>query len=411
MLRSLHFMLGGAVLLTAHCAEAQIADKPAPTGLMRWLDPSTAPFIPVPEIDVDPNSGTTLGVIPTWLLTDDQDQIRKIIAPDVIYNPNFGAGVRGRMYSFDSNDRQWSVVAGAKQHVEREFDYEFQTGRLRESAWSFTGSAIYDRSGTPRFYGIGNDTRPSGETDYTLAQKYLQTVIGWNISQTVQLSYTLRTRILDVESGSLDHVLSIQDKYAGVNGLGAGHEILNQVAITYDTRDDTTVPTHGTKTTVYAGIANVYRVAGFDVRQLWALAPGNTLAVHAAGRYMPGQSIVPFWSLSSLGGADSVVGGTQVLRGFGSGRFYDRNSVSMSAEYRKQVLAMNAIGTFIKVEVTPFIDAGEVSAHSRDMPISRLHKVGGVGFRGIASPFVVGYVDLGYGSEGLAVFTGINYPF
>jgi hypothetical protein len=35
----------------------------------------------------------------------------------------------------------------------------------------------------------------------------------------------------------------------------------------------------------------------------------------------------------------------------------------------------------------------------------------GVGFRGIAPPSVVGYVDIGKGHEGLAVFTGIGYPF
>jgi hypothetical protein len=35
----------------------------------------------------------------------------------------------------------------------------------------------------------------------------------------------------------------------------------------------------------------------------------------------------------------------------------------------------------------------------------------GLGFRGIARPFIVGYVDFGYGSQGVAAFTGINYPF
>lgn len=411
MLRSVSVALGCAAFLTGHCARAQTADKPQPTGIMRWFDPSTAPFIPVPEIDVDPNSGTTLGLIPTWLLTDDQDQIRKIIAPDVIYNPNFGVGLRGRMYSFDSNDTQWSVVAGAKQHVEREFDYEYQTGRLRESAWSFTASAIYDRSGTSRFYGIGNGTLSSAETNYTLAQKYVQASIGWNVNHNFQLSYTARLRGLDVEGGALSHVPSIETKFGGLFGLGVGHEILNRFAVIYDTRDDTTVPSRGTQVTAYGGIANGYRVAGFDARQLWTPAPGNTLVAHAASRYMLGKSAVPFWTLSSLGGSDSIVGGTQPLRGFGSGRFYDRNSLSLNAEYRKQVLAMNAIGTYIKIEVTPFLDAGEVFAESRENPLSRLHKVGGVGFRGIASPFVVGFVDIGYGSEGAAVFTGINYPF
>jgi hypothetical protein len=47
----------------------------------------------------------------------------------------------------------------------------------------------------------------------------------------------------------------------------------------------------------------------------------------------------------------------------------------------------------------------------RIVPLSQLHTVGGVGFRGIARPFVVGYVDLGYGREGVAVFTGISHPF
>ncbi len=44
-------------------------------------------------------------------------------------------------------------------------------------------------------------------------------------------------------------------------------------------------------------------------------------------------------------------------------------------------------------------------------PLQRLHKVAGLGFRGVARPFVVGYVDGGYGSEGTAALTGINYPF
>ncbi len=41
-------------------AEGATQGEGAPQGFMRWFDPSTAPFIPIPEIDVDPNSGTTL---------------------------------------------------------------------------------------------------------------------------------------------------------------------------------------------------------------------------------------------------------------------------------------------------------------------------------------------------------------
>ena len=58
-----------------------------------------------------------------------------------------------------------------------------------------------------------------------------------------------------------------------------------------------------------------------------------------------------------------------------------------------------------------FVDLGRVFSRTSTNPLDHLHPVVGVGFRGIARPFVVGYVDVGYGREGAAVFTGLNYPF
>ena len=68
-------------------------------------------------------------------------------------------------------------------------------------------------------------------------------------------------------------------------------------------------------------------------------------------------------------------------------------------------------GSSVELELTPFIDVGRVFARSGTFPLDQLHRVYGVGFRGVARPFVVGYVDIGYGSEGIAAFTGLNYPF
>jgi hemolysin activation/secretion protein len=120
---------------------------------------------------------------------------------------------------------------------------------------------------------------------------------------------------------------------------------------------------------------------------------------------------VPFWALSSLGGDRDEIGGDQELRGYGAGRYYDRNSFAATVEVRKTMLSFNAASSHIDVEVTPFIDMGSVFGRTGTDPLTQLHKVVGLGFRGVARPFVVGYVDIGYGSEGAAAFTGINYPF
>jgi hypothetical protein len=115
-----------ALCVTASLAAA--AGRVGAADLSRYLDPATAPFIPIPEIDLDPYSGTTLGLIPTVLHTNAQDQIDEIIAPDIIRNQYFGWGSRMRVFGFPSVDEEWMVVGGGKQRVEREFDGRFAAG-------------------------------------------------------------------------------------------------------------------------------------------------------------------------------------------------------------------------------------------------------------------------------------------
>jgi hypothetical protein len=403
----------------------QSVPKPKPkssaagAGLSRWFNPATAPFIPIPEVAADPDNGTTVGLIPTWLKTDQNNDVRQIIAPDVIHNPYFGYGVHGRIYDYPSTDEQWSVIGGIKQRVERSIDGEYQTGRLRDRRWSVNLSLIYDRDGTPRFYGIGNESPASNQTNFTEEEELLQTQIGLNLTHAWQLQYTLRMRALDVLPGTLPLIPSIYTLFPDVPGLHTTKELLHRLAIVYDTRDDVTVPTRGMEWVVYGGMASrtgilndsLYSEVGIDGRVFWPIARNTIVAAHTALRYMPQAENAPFWALSTLGGSDSLIGGTQPLRGYGAGRFYDRNAFSATLELRQRIGSIRVAATHLNLEVAPFVDVGRVFSQLGTLPVSDLHKVAGVGFRGVAPPFVVGYVDVGYGSEGAAIFSGIGYPF
>jgi hypothetical protein len=390
-----------------------------PPGLSGWFNPATAPFIPVPLIGTDPNSGTTLGLLPVWIKTDDQHEIRRIIAPDILHNPYFGYGVDGRVYEYSSQDEQSSLDAGIKQRVERTFDAEYQRGRLRDQRWSFNGSLIYDRSGVPRFYGIGNDSPKRDETNYTDSQILAQVQIGLNFNHIWQLLYTARMRSVDVTDGTLAGIPTLESRFGRILGDGTTNVLLNRFSIIYDTRDDLTIPSRGVEWIAYAGGAarsgllndSLYSEAGVDGRNFWPVAPKTVLAAHVALRYLPSANQVPFWALSSLGGGESQTGGDQALRGYGQGRFSDRNSFAASAELRRTVFSFDAVATRVDIEMAPFVDLGRVFSRTGTLPFEQLHHVVGVGFRGIARPFVVGKVDVGYGNEGVAIFTGLNYPF
>jgi len=389
----------------AFAAGRALADAPAPA------------FVPIPEITTDPNSGTTVGLLPTWLVEDEDGRIHRIIAPDIQHNTYFGWGAHGRLLDYPSDEVRWSAVVGVSEHVQRKIDLEYENGRLRDTRWSFSASLLYTRDGTPRFYGIGNNTPQSDATNYTSEQELAAGQIGLNLTQAWQLLYAARLQQVDVLPGTLRGIPSIQTLF-GPGVLGTTRELLNRLAIVYDTRNDLTVPSLGTRWFAYGGIATQgafgpaqYSEAGVDGSMFWAVRRATVVATHVALRYLPSIEHIAFWQLSSVGGDRSFLGGPQPLRGFGEGRFTDRNSFSLTAELRQSVVNIGIFRTHVEFELAPFLELGKVFERPSTSPVSHLHPVYGIGFRGIARPFVVGYVDVGYGQEGATVFTGINYPF
>jgi hypothetical protein len=386
------------------------AANEAADGWRLW-DPFSSPFIPIPEVGTDPNGGTTLGLLLVYLVKGQEVEIRQIIAPDLVYNPNLGYGAHFRVLSYPSEDTAWRVEAGAMEIIERGADAVYATGIQRQDLWSFFARGRYDRSATPRFFGIGNQSPAANRSNYTMEQEYFEGSLGLNLTPAWQIALQLRPRVVTIEPGILERSIPSQL-------LGTKVELLNRLLVTYDTRDSNTVPTLGSRFALFSSIAHrsflssaSYSIVGVDAQHIWPIGERFALAGHAALQYTFAGGDVPFWALNSLGGDRSRLAESQPLRGFGEGRFIDKNVFSTTLELRTKVFDLNLFSTSVSFEATPFADAGRVFHSPSDNPASHLHLVGGVGFRGIAKPFIVGYVDIGYGSEGVAIFSGINYPF
>lgn len=104
------------LLLTLSCSAVCVASV-APRSwfdLSRWRDPQTWPFIPVPEIATDPNGGTTVGLLPMWLFTDDQQQISQIFAPDLTHNGAVGIGGTLRYFSYRLRIHNGTLLSAAR---------------------------------------------------------------------------------------------------------------------------------------------------------------------------------------------------------------------------------------------------------------------------------------------------------
>ena len=407
------------VLLASRVGWADTVAQSSWRNLVGYLDPRTWPFIPIPEVGTDPNGGTTVGILPVFLFVDEHQQISRIVNGDLTHNSTLGVGGSLQILSYPSNDTYWSATAGGAEHIARSVDIFYSTGLTREHWWSFEGRLLFDRDPTERFFGLGNHSRSSNETNYTLEQEAMTARFGLNVTRQLQLALDLRPRIVDIQRGAFDSLPFISARFSRLKGLRRGsNELLTRLLFSYDTRNSLNVPTRGTFLSIWGGITDKqflssvsYSMLGLEARQYLPLGPRFTLVGHVAARYMPVGRQAPFWALSQLGGDRSEVGYRQPLRGFGAGRFIDRNLFAANAELRTRVLERDLFGTHAILEIAPFIDLGRVFHRMDENPLSGLHPVGGIGFRGIAAPFVVGYVDIGYGSEGIAFFSGVNYPF
>ena len=380
--------------------------------------PSSWPFIPVPEVATDPNGGVTYGVLPTWLFTDNKNEITSIFAPDINANSTLGPGGTFRYLSYPSADTQWYAVAGMQQIIQRRIDLDFQTGRERKKWWSFEGRFYWEHDPTERFYGLGNHSHEGNQTNYTTKQIYGEANLGLNISDRIQISLMERPRMVRIGVGGFNSVADISALFPRQKGINGGSELLTQPMIQYDSRDSVDIPRSGTLGRVFYGIADrhfgssvSYNRFGGELRQYLTVWQRVTLAGHAFAEWQPAGNEMPFWSASRLGGDESLLTDQETLRGYGAGRFVDNNLIDFNLEVRTRVWDKDIFGTHGILELAPFAEAGRVGHTMGYNPFTDLHPVGGVGFRGIAEPFVVGFVDIGWGGEGAAVFSGINYPF
>jgi hypothetical protein len=384
------------------------------------LNPHDWPFdlFPIPEVATNPNGGVTYGVLLAFLFKDQQNHISSIFAPDLNNDTKLGVGGAVRYLAYPSADTQWYALARAQENIVRVVDLNYATGRTRETPYSLEGHLYFERDPTDRFYGFGNDSAQSGQSNYTTEQVYVRGKLGWNITKAFQLALVARPRYLRVQQGAFTDIPQTTALYPNAKGVDGGSEIYGEARATYDTRDAVDIPRHGSLALLYAGTAQrvlfssfSYNRFGFDLHHYWSLSQRLTFASHGYLQYMPSGNEAPFWSRGRLGGEPSFLYDQESLRGFGAGRFNDNNLSVANFELRTRVFELIIMNTPAILELAPFVEAGRVFHEMSGDPFEALHPVGGIGFRGIAEPFVVGFVDVGFGGEGAAVFAGINYPF
>jgi outer membrane protein assembly factor BamA len=401
----------GEVSLRALAAGMMLALLVVPGPFAPCADALQRSYIPLPEILTDPNEGNTYGALAVVLFLDDHKIIKYILAPDVRYNKIAGVFPAFRLFGFPTLDKKWSIVLRKSQHIDEDYEFIYQDNAFWQDRLRLSADLEYERDSTERFFGFGNGSSEHDESNYTAQQGVGLVRLNYRLQPTLELTYQSRVRVFRVRQGGVDRLPFIGDEHPGTPGLGGATMVGQEIGLVYDNRDDTNIPRQGGFGLFSAEFIPRLLGSSFtaikyaaEIRKFIPLHERFVLAMHSRINYLQSSDDVPFFEQNDVGGRRS-------LRGFGSNRFVDRNSFFASAELRTRVYDRQIFGVNAELELAPFFDFGQVFKSSRSSPFNDLHAVGGLGFRGVVRPQVVGFVDIGLGEQGAAVFTGLEYPF
>ncbi|MFA9561588.1 MAG: BamA/TamA family outer membrane protein [Nitrospirota bacterium] len=368
----------------------------------------------VPAISTSKNDGQDFGLIVPVLDSDEEGNLRSLLAPMVVHNSYLGVRGTVNYFRYWSGGRQLETVGSYTDEIERKLKFRYQDPGFIEGLFFVDIGAQFFKDATKRYFGLGQTTPEGHETNYTGREIEVHWDFGIHINDVTRLSVNQRFRDVDIQRGGVDDEPYSKKRFPDDPGMDGATILAHRLVFQYDSRDSLVSPTAGTRFEAFAELAQnferrdiddqLYSRYGFDVRQLFPSRNKRYIFVARAMMQLSFGDGIPFFEQSSLGGENN-------LRGFGRDRFIDKHMVAVNVEERMHLMALKMLNVTIELEMVPFVDMGRTYKDFKYRQFNDWEVTPGVGFRGIVRPNLVSRVDWGYSREGGAVFAGLSYPF
>jgi outer membrane protein assembly factor BamA len=369
-------------------------------------------YFPVPAVSTSKNDGNDVGLIVPILKTDPDGELKYLFAPMLIHNSIVGMRGAINLFQYEPGGREIRLIVSAAEKIERKVAFSYADPAFSQGRYSLNFSASFFKNATARFYGLGEATSESEQTNYTAREGRVNWRFGVHVNEVTQISVGQRFRQVSLQRGATDLPFT-GDQFPSVDGVQGETLIFgNRATFHYDTRNSLVSPTDGMAVTAYAEVNQnirngdhpIYSRYELEIKKLLPSESKGAILIMRADLQATIGDQVPFFEQSSLGGQNN-------LRGYGVDRFIDKNLIAWSVEERIHMARTKIAGVTADFEMAPFLDTGQVFNSYNNVTFKDYRMTPGIGFRAIVKPNVVGRVDYGYSREGGAVFAGLDFPY
>ena len=379
--------------------------------------------IPLPAFSYNRNERYWVGALAPILKGNSKGNIEDIWAPQYLFNPLVGHTGNLSYFSYPSDNEQYHATVWYSQKINEGVELGYKNVAAGGGRYVVAADFTAFKNPFARFFGFGNGTPESAETNFTSRELGTKLTVGINLTPDVSVMFTERLRLVRVDDGVVTSLPPTKQTFPNIPGIQGAQVLGHGLTLRYDTRNNQLIPTRGTYVNVLAEFnqnlqpneENQWGHVNIDARHLVPHASDRMVFVSrvmfngVVGQIEnPATSLgVPFFEQSTLGGEDT-------LRAFGRNRYIDYYAVLANLEERITVVERRVFGHEIQLELAPFLDMGRVGPSSVkfvDLFFRNVQLNPGSGIRLLAKPNVVGRLDVAYGRDGANVFVGIDYPF
>lgn len=274
------------------------------------------------------------------------------------YSSRYGLGIKVGYPNLFHEGSKSSLTVSRGLRGRQRFSMDFQQLKLFGNAFSTDITIQHRLLPDESFFGIGNDSQFSYESNFALRQSIVEASIDANLARQTKLNIRLGIDVNNVREGrnTLFPTTTDLETEESLPGLEKGTRIARvQFGITRNSVDKEKRPTAGGLLLVNG---RVYKDIKKDKFSFWKfftsyrhyihLIYNRTIVLRVAGEITEPffDNKIPFYYFGELGEEETI-------RGYTRGRFRDQDMLLGSIEYRYPLWRFTDAGFFI--------DAGQVS--------------------------------------------------
>ena len=315
----------------------------------------------VPAISTSKNDGRDFGLIVPVLDSDEEGNLRSVFAPLLIHNSFLGVKGTLNYFHYWSGGRQLETVGSYTEEIERKFSIRYQDPGFIEGLFFIDIGAQFFKKATKRFFGQGQTTPESNESNYTGREIQVHWNLGIHLNDVTRLSINQRFRNVEIQPGGVDDEPFAQDQFPSTAGIDGATILAHGLVFQYDSRDNLTSPTAGTRVEAFGELAQnldrgqiddqLYFRYGFEALHFIPSPSKRYIFLIQGKLQLSFGDGIPFFEQSSLGGENN-------LRGYGRDRFIDKHMLAVNVEERIHLFHVDILNVNAEFEFAPFVDMG-----------------------------------------------------